>query len=70
LNSRYLIVALGPIHDYEAVDGLDKFAYSVCDETHATRLWEALQHFKGGNVVIGSAVTQHGTRVKAPVLKA
>jgi len=66
----YLIIAPGAVHDYDAVDGLDAFGYSVCDETHASRLWEALQNFKGGDVVIGSAPTQHGTRVKAPILKA
>ena len=66
----YLIIAPGAVHDFDAVNGLDEFGYSVCDENHAARLWDALQDFKGGNVVIGSALTQHGTRVKAPILTA
>jgi len=66
----YLIIAPGAVHDYDAVEGLDKFGYSVCDETHASQLWESLQTFKGGNVVIGSAPTQHGSRVQAPILTA
>lgn len=70
LNYDYLLVAPGAVHDYDAVEGLDEFGYSVCDEVHASHLWEALQNFKGGNIVIGSAPTKQGTRVKAPILKA
>ena len=65
----YLIIAAGAIHDYDAVTGLDEYGYSVCDESHAVRCWAALQDFTGGAVVIGSAPTRQGTRVKAPVLK-
>jgi len=65
-----LVLAPGPIHDYGAVPGLEEFGHSLCDETHAAALWQALRGFGGGKVVIGSAPTRHGTRVPAPVLKA
>jgi len=70
MSYDYLILAPGPVHDYAAVAGLEQFGHSICDETHAAALWQALHDFKGGNVVIGSAPTAHGSRVAAPVLKA
>ncbi len=66
----YLILTPGPIHAFSSVAGLEEFGYSVCDEAHATHLWKSLQDFVGRDIVIGSAPTSHGTRVKAPVLLA
>ncbi len=66
----YLLLTPGAVKEYDAIGGLEEFGFSICDEAHASHLWEALQTFKGGKVVIGSAPTKHGTRVKAPVLLA
>ncbi len=65
-----LVLAPGPVHDYAAVPGLEDFGYSICDEAHASALWQALRGFSGGKVVIGAAPTRHGSRIKAPILKA
>ncbi|HHB79443.1 MAG TPA: sulfide-quinone oxidoreductase [Saprospiraceae bacterium] len=66
----YLIIASGAIKDYDAIDGFRQYGYSMCDEIQATKLWKALQDFKGGNVVIGTAKSTFGHQVKAPNLAA
>jgi sulfide:quinone oxidoreductase len=66
----YLAVATGAVKDYGAVAGLDEHGYSVCDDDHAPRLWEALDHFQGGPIVTGAAPSRWGTRIDAPVLAA
>ncbi len=70
LNFDYLIIASGVIKDYNAVEGFDEFGYSMCDEVQSIKLWNAVKAFKGGNVVIGTAKSKFGTRVKAPKLVA
>jgi len=65
-----LLVALGAHKDYDAVPGFRQFGYSVCDDTEAPRLAEALEHFGGGPVVTGSAKSTWGTRVEVPELAA
>lgn len=64
----YLIIASGAIKDYQAIEGFEDFGYSMCDDTHAVALWEAIQKFNGGNIVIGTAKSTFGTRVNAPNL--
>ena len=70
LSFDYLIIASGAVKDYQAIDGLSQYGYSVCDDAHAAELWKALQNFKGGNIVIGTAKSTFGTQVKAPNLAA
>lgn len=66
----YLAVATGAVKDYEAVEGLEEYGFSVCDDAHAPRLWNALDNFKGGPVVTGAAPSKWGTRIAAPSLLA
>lgn len=62
----YLVVASWAYKDFGAIKGLEEFGYSVCDDTHAPKLWFALNEFKWGKLVIGSAKSTWGTRVDAP----
>lgn len=66
----HLLVALGATKDYDAIPGYREFGYSLCDDTEAPRLAEALDGFTGGPVVIGSAKSVWGTRVQVPQLAA
>jgi len=66
----YLLMALGANKDYDAIRGFREFGYSVCDDTEAPRLAEALRAFEGGPVVVGSAKSVWGTRVSVPALAA
>ncbi|MDA8317674.1 MAG: FAD-dependent oxidoreductase [Actinomycetota bacterium] len=65
-----VLVALGAQKDYAAIGGFSDFGYSVCDDTEAPRLAEALEAFRGGPVVIGSAESSWGSRVEVPRLAA
>lgn len=66
----YLFLALGAKKDYDALRGFHEFGYSICDDTQAPRLAQALNEFKGGPVVVGSAKSVWGTRISAPALAA
>jgi sulfide:quinone oxidoreductase len=66
----YLAVTVGATKDYEAIAGLERHGYSVCDDTHASALWQALEGFSGGPIVTGAARSTWGTRVRAPALAA
>lgn len=70
LGYDYLLVALGAVKDYASVPGFAEHGYSVCDDTQAPRLADALGRFGGGPVVIGSARSAFGTRVAVPHLAA
>jgi len=62
----YLVVTAGAKKDFGAIKGLEENGYSMCDDEHAPKLWEALKNFKGGKITIGSAKSSWGTRVKIP----
>jgi len=70
LGYDYLAVTIGAIKDYAAVPGLEQHGYSVCDDTHAPKLWQALESFRGGPIVTGAAPSTWGTRVVVPTLLA
>jgi sulfide:quinone oxidoreductase len=70
INFDYLIIASGVIKDYYSIEGFEQFGYSMCDEIQSLKLWNKVKEFKGGNVVIGTAKSKFGTRVKAPKLVA
>ncbi|MDG6917995.1 MAG: FAD-dependent oxidoreductase [Nitrososphaerota archaeon] len=70
ISYDYVIIALGTREDYDGVPGLREYGHSVCDDTVAPRLWNALSSFRGGSIVIGSAKTEWGTRVDVPRLAA
>lgn len=56
----YVIIALGAHLAVEKVKGFDKYGYSVCEPEYATKLYERLQKFEGGNVAIGSGPFYQG----------
>ena len=64
----YLIIASGVIKDYYSIEGFKEFGYSMCDDVQSLKLWNKVKEFKKGNVVIGTAKSKFGTRVKAPKL--
>jgi sulfide:quinone oxidoreductase len=70
LGYDYLAITAGAVKDYQAVAGLEEHGYSVCDDAHAPRLWQALEQFSGGPIVTGAAPSTWGTRIAAPFLLA
>ncbi|GAB6072680.1 FAD/NAD(P)-binding oxidoreductase [Venenivibrio stagnispumantis] len=66
----YLIIATGSIKDYDSIKGYREYGYSVCDDKEASKLYERLKTFEGGNVVVGAARSYFGHVVEAPDLKA
>jgi len=70
LRYDVLLITLGAHKDYDAIPGFKQFGYSVCDDTEAPRLAEALESFGGGPVVTGSAKSIWGARVEVPQLAA
>ncbi|WP_298209601.1 FAD-dependent oxidoreductase [Ferrimicrobium sp.] len=66
----YLVIATGAVKDYAAIEGMEEYGHSVCDDDHAPRLWEALSTFTDGPIVVGAALSTWGTRVAVPDLKA
>jgi sulfide:quinone oxidoreductase len=66
----FLIIASGAIKDYSSIEGFNSFGFSMCDDFQAVKLWEKVNNFKGGNIVIGTAKSTFGNRVKAPKLVA
>ena len=47
----YVFLAVGALKDYDATPGFSEYGYSICDDTHAPRAWEALKRFEGGPIV-------------------
>ncbi|WP_457608637.1 NAD(P)/FAD-dependent oxidoreductase [Nitratifractor sp.] len=70
LSYDYLILAPGAVKDYDAIPGFREYGYSICDDEQALRLHERLERFEGGRIVLGTARSQFGHRVKAPELSA
>ncbi|MDG6925756.1 MAG: FAD-dependent oxidoreductase [Nitrososphaerota archaeon] len=66
----YLVLALGATKGYDRLPGFREHGYSVCDDFEAPRLWNALNTFPGGPIVVGAAKTEWGSRVKVPALAA
>jgi sulfide:quinone oxidoreductase len=66
----YLVVAAGAVKDYAAIAGFSSYGFSVCDDEQAPKLFNALQGFTGGPVVVGSAPSRWGSRVVVPRLLA
>ena len=62
----FLQISSGAYKDFWAIDGLEEFGYSVCDDVHAPKLHEALKNFTWGKIAIGSAKSHWGKRVDAP----
>ncbi len=66
INYDYLVVTAWAKKDFGAIKGLEEHGYSMCDDEHAPKIWEALKNFKWGKITIGSAKSTWGTRVKIP----
>ncbi len=62
LNYDYLVIATGAVKNYDAIPGFKEYGYSVCDDYQAPRMWNAINNFKGGNVVIGASKTKWGEK--------
>ena len=62
LKYDYLVIAAGAVKDYDALPGFKEYGYSVCDDYQAPRMWDAINSFKGGNVVIGASKTKWGEK--------
>ena len=66
----YVFLAVGALKDYDATPGFSEYGYSICDDTHAPRAWEALKRFEGGPIVVGSALSEFGSYDGIPALAA
>jgi sulfide:quinone oxidoreductase len=42
----YLVITAGAKKDFSAIKGLEEHGYSMCDDIHAPKLWEAIKNFK------------------------
>lgn len=60
----YLVIAIGAKKEFESTPGFMQFGHSVCTDTMAPRLHEAIERFESGNILIGSAPMRSGSRVK------
>ena len=56
INYDYLVIAAGAVKNYDALPGFKEHGYSVCDDYQAPRMWDAINSFKGGNIVIGASI--------------
>lgn len=59
----FLVISPGGKKDFELVPGFKEYGYSVCTDILAPRLYEAIERFKQGNILIGSGPMISGTRV-------
>lgn len=59
----FLVIALGAYKDWDGVPGFAEYGYSMCTDALAPRLREALDQFRGGHILVGSAPTPSGTRL-------
>ena len=66
LEYDFLVITAWAKKDFGAIKGLEENGYSMCDDTHAPKLWEALENFKGWKISIGSAKSSWWTRVEIP----
>ncbi len=64
VHYNFLVIALGGKKDFESVPGFREYGYSVCTDIIAPRLYEAIENFEQGNILIGSGPMPSGTRVK------
>lgn len=61
LTYDYLVVAVGCELAYDDIEGFAEFGDTVSDFYHAKKLHKKLrQDYKGGNIVVGSALFQQG----------
>ena len=62
INYDYLVIAAGAVKNYDALPGFKEHGYSVCDDYQAPRMWDAINSFKGGNIVVGASKTKWGEK--------
>jgi sulfide:quinone oxidoreductase len=65
-----LLMNPGAVHDFAAVEGLDRYGESICDEPHAAHLADTLSTFREGRILVGSAPFRQGSPDLAPHLDA
>ncbi|OSS43143.1 NADH dehydrogenase [Desulfurella amilsii] len=66
----YLIISLGAVKDYDAIEGFREYGYSICDYTQALRFLDRRANLIGNNVVIGACLTQWGSASTVKTLAA
>lgn len=70
LDYDYLVVATGAVKDYDAIPGFREHGFSICDDTEAPRLAQALERFSGGPIVTGAAHSYFSASSGGPSLSA
>jgi sulfide:quinone oxidoreductase len=60
LSYDYLIISLGAVKDYDAIEGFKEYGYSICDYSQALRFLDRRASSIGNNVVIGACLTKVG----------
>lgn len=61
----YLVVSPGANKVYSQIKWLEENAYSMCDDTHAPKLWETLEKFEWWKMMIWAAKSVWGTQIEA-----
>jgi len=61
----FLIVAPGANKAYSDIKWLEEFSYSMCDDKHAPKLWEALKNFKSWKILIWAAKSVWWNQIEA-----
>ncbi len=61
IDYDYLLISLGAIKDYDAIEGFSEYGYSICDYTQALRFLDRRASPIGKNVVIGACLTKWGS---------
>lgn len=70
LSYDYLIISLGAVKDYDAIEGFREYGYSICDYSQALRFLDRRASSIGNNVVIGACLTQWGSASMVKTLAA
>lgn len=61
IDYDYLLISLGAVKDYDAIEGFRDYGYSICDYTQALRFLDRRANSIGKNVVIGACLTKWGS---------
>lgn len=70
IDYDYLLISLGAVKDYDAIEGFRDYGYSICDYTQALRFLDRRASSIGKNVVIGACLTKWGSASTVKTLAA
>ncbi|MGC9256987.1 NAD(P)/FAD-dependent oxidoreductase [Desulfurella sp.] len=66
----YLLISVGAVKDYDAIEGFNEYGYSICDYTQALRFLDRRASSIGKKIVIGACLTKWGSASTVKTLAA